>query len=99
MAASAALLYTVELIPGDALKTGKRLVLEIHEVTYDSDATCEVDTNLTQVIGVFAGVCKDVSAPAANILGSDKVITSGAVTVGATANNSDTFMVMFLGYL
>lgn len=76
---------------------GANMVWEFHEVTYDTDKTVEVTTSLSHIWFVLSGPTQDVTDPAANILGCDKVITSGAVTVAATANNANTYFVVLIG--
>ncbi len=97
MAASALKIATYVFDSRNQDQVGQDLIMEMHEVTYDSDATVEVTTALSNVFFILSGPAKDVSAPAANILGSDQIITSGAVTVAATASNSDVFRVAFFG--
>lgn len=80
-------------------KIGGNLVCEFHTITYDSDKTVEVTTQLKQVL-FMSSMIVDATDPAEDVvLGSDLVITSGAVTVGATANNTGTFRIKFEGYL
>jgi len=76
---------------------GRNFVWEFHEVTFNSDKTVEVTTSLAHIWFVLSGPTQDVTDPAANVLGCDKIITTGAVTVSATANNSDTFFVVLVG--
>lgn len=97
MAASAKKINTYVFDSRNQDQVGQDLIMEMHEVTFDSDKTVEVTTSLSHIFFVLSGPCQDVTSPAANILGCDKIITSSAVTVGATANNSDTFFVAFLG--
>lgn len=97
MAASVTKIATWILQTRNTDQTGSDLVMELHRIKYDSDATVEVPTSLGSVDFVLVGPTSDVSAPTANVLGSDRVITSGAVTVGATASNSDYFDVAFIG--
>jgi hypothetical protein len=99
MAASAALTGTYEYMIRNRDITGSNLIAEFHTVTYAGDATVEVPTNLNHIDFVLVGPSQDVTAPTANILGCDGIITTGAVTVGATANNSDTYWIAFYGTL
>lgn len=97
MAATQELVRTFVLKARNADQVGTDLVLEFHRIKYDSDATMEVPTNLGNIFFVIGGVATDPTAPAANIIGSDRIITTGAVTVAATASNSDYFDVIFVG--
>lgn len=91
--------------------TGKKPAMVISEVTYASDATCQVPCPLSEIHSMSYS-CADVSSPAANVLGCDRVIdtitaydtgqgatSTKAVTVGATASNSDTYRLTFWGYI
>lgn len=91
--------------------SGKKPAMVISEVTFDSDKTCQVPCPLRD-IHAMSYSCADVTAPAANVLGCDRVIdtstaydTGGGaqstsyVTVGATADNADTYRLVFWGFV
>lgn len=90
---------------------GKKPAMVISEVTFDSDATCQVPVPLSEVHSMSYS-CADVTAPAANVLGCDRIkdtvtayntgegaISTSGYTVGATANNTDIFRLTFWGYV
>jgi hypothetical protein len=91
--------------------SGKKPAMVISEVTYDSDATCQVPVPLSEVHAV-SGCCADVSAPAADVIGCDRIKDSGTAyntgggaestsyyTVATTASNSNTYRLTFWGYV
>lgn len=112
MAASAKLISGPRYLEsGNEGTSGKKMAMVISEITFDSDKTCQVPCPLSDIMSV-QGTCADVTAPAANVLGCDRVKDTGSsykldngidstsyVTVGATADNSDTYRVTFFGYI
>lgn len=86
------------IIPGG---NGKRV--NYGTLTFDSDATVEIDTDLSEIVGVSFGATG--SGGNANTLSIDETVANnkisvsgGTVTIDATANNSDTWFWQLVGY-
>lgn len=76
--------------------------METGTITFDSDATVEVETALSRILSVSFGATG--SGGNANTLSIDETVAgnevnvSGKVTVDATGSNSDTWFYTFIGY-
>lgn len=76
---------------------------EIGTITFDSDATVEVNTALTRLAGAFftptgnGGNAATLSVDE-TITSGEYVANAGPITVDATANSTDTWWYCFLGY-
>lgn len=80
-------------------KIGKNLSIEINYITFDSDKTFEVPTDLSVVLAVFGWEAAAGAGAQPQTFGSDLVITSGAVTVSCSVNNALTYRIALLGYV
>lgn len=84
---------------------GRNLRIEVHEVTFASDKTCEVLTYLKQVVSMSFCEVNAAVGSTAHHLGTDFIITPGAttddpgsLTVSTIASNSLKFKVTLIGY-
>ena len=100
MAAGQAVVQAVEEFRMDMAqgKIGRNLSFEIRDITFDSDKTIELTTSLSTVLGVFQMEVNAAVSTTAFHLGSDCVVTSGAITVSTIGNNTLTFRVLIIGY-
>ena len=102
MSASEVTVQDIEYLRMNYAKIKKGILsFEIHDVTFDSDKTIEVDTDLTQVLFMTYSGATETAPTVSNTLSTDHVITSGAVTVSTDDDtvNTDVLRIVFWGYV
>jgi hypothetical protein len=91
--------FVLEAVHGRSFKGGDRLVEYGTDAFVTSGTTKEV-TTLLSVCECALLTIDDVSPVANDLLGTDRVITTGAITVARPAGTTSglSFSYMFLGY-